>query len=79
MKTANHGGDGHVGIAEGSGSNPGINELAAKRIARSGTEVDQRRLDGEALPFDDGTFDGVVSTWTMYRGSAIKRGGLMGR
>jgi ubiquinone/menaquinone biosynthesis C-methylase UbiE len=42
--------------------NPGMNGLAYRRIARSGIEVDQRRLGGEAMPFADGTFDCVVST-----------------
>ncbi len=45
--------------------NPGMNKLAAKRIASSGIEVDQRASGGESLPFEDGTFDCVVSTWTL--------------
>jgi SAM-dependent methyltransferase len=45
--------------------NPGMNRLARKRIVASGIEVDQRVLPGEALPFQDGSFDCVVSTWTM--------------
>jgi SAM-dependent methyltransferase len=45
--------------------NPGMNKMARRRIAASGIEVDQRVLPGEALPFDEGTFDCVVSTWTM--------------
>jgi SAM-dependent methyltransferase len=45
--------------------NPGMNKLAWRRIATSDIEVDQRVLSGEALPFDEGTFDCVVSTWTM--------------
>lgn len=45
--------------------NPGMNNLAAKRIANSRIEVDQRELGGESLPFEDETFDCVVSTWTM--------------
>ncbi len=45
--------------------NPGMNKLALKRIANSGIEVDQRELGGEPLPFEDETFDCVVSTWTM--------------
>ncbi len=45
--------------------NPGMNKRALKRIAASGIEVDQRELGGESLPFGDGTFDRVVSTWTM--------------
>ena len=45
--------------------NPGMNRMALKRIAAVGIEVDQRATGGEALPFDDETFDCVVSTWTM--------------
>lgn len=45
--------------------NPGMNKLAKRRIAACGIEVDQRRLGGEAPPFDEGSFDYVVSTWTM--------------
>jgi SAM-dependent methyltransferase len=45
--------------------NPGMNKLARRRIEASGIEVDQRGLGGEALTFDDETFDCVVSTWTM--------------
>jgi ubiquinone/menaquinone biosynthesis C-methylase UbiE len=44
---------------------PGMNKLARKRISGSGIEVDQRCLGGEQLPFEDGTFDCVVSTWTL--------------
>src|SRR3954463_5386912 len=39
--------------------NPGMNRLARRRIARSGIEVDQKVLSGEALPFEDETFDYV--------------------
>src|SRR3954467_8046120 len=42
-----------------------MNKLARSQIAASGIEVDQRASGGEALPFDEGTFDCVVSTWTM--------------
>jgi ubiquinone/menaquinone biosynthesis C-methylase UbiE len=45
--------------------NPGMNRIAQRRIAGSGIEVDQRALSGEALPFEDETFDCVVSTWTL--------------
>jgi ubiquinone/menaquinone biosynthesis C-methylase UbiE len=45
--------------------NPGMNRKAGKRIAASGKEVDQRLLSGEQLPFSTGTFDCVVSTWTL--------------
>ena len=53
--------------------NPGMNKMARRRIARSGIEVDQRVLGGEARPFDEGTFDCVVSTWTMCSIPEVRR------
>lgn len=40
-------------------------KLAGDRVAASPVPVERAGLDGQALPFDDGTFDCVVSTWTM--------------
>jgi ubiquinone/menaquinone biosynthesis C-methylase UbiE len=45
--------------------NPGVNQLAQKRIQESSITVDNRVLNGEKLPMADGTFDSVVSTWTL--------------
>jgi ubiquinone/menaquinone biosynthesis C-methylase UbiE len=45
--------------------NAGMHALARRRAGRSGIEVDQHVLSGERLPFDDGTFDCVVSTFTL--------------
>jgi ubiquinone/menaquinone biosynthesis C-methylase UbiE len=45
--------------------NPGMNQLAQKRIAISPIEVDYQVLNGEKLPMADATFDTVVSTWTL--------------
>src|SRR5262249_29531256 len=45
--------------------NPGMNRLALRRIAASGIEVDRRTLGGESVPFEDGRFDCVGSTWTL--------------
>jgi SAM-dependent methyltransferase len=39
--------------------------LAANRVAASPVAVDRAGLDGQSLPFEDGTFDCAVSTWTM--------------
>ncbi len=55
----------HVRRITTADPNPGMVKLATRRIARSGIEVDRRALGGESLPFDEGTFDCVVSTWTM--------------
>src|SRR5262245_57146957 len=45
--------------------NPGMDWLARPRVAGSGIAVDQRSRRCEELPFADGTFDWVVSTWTL--------------
>ena len=45
--------------------NPGVNQLAQKRIQESLMMVDHRVLSGEQLPMADNTFDSVVSTWTL--------------
>jgi ubiquinone/menaquinone biosynthesis C-methylase UbiE len=45
--------------------NPGVNQLAQKRIQESSIAVDNRVLNGEQLPMADNTFDSVVSTWTL--------------
>src|SRR5262249_42170171 len=45
--------------------NAGMHRLAQKRIRQTGIEVDHPLLGGERLPFDAGTFDCVVSTFTL--------------
>ena len=40
-------------------------QLAADRVASSHVPVERSGLDGQHLPFDDGSFDAVLSTWTM--------------
>ena len=45
--------------------NVGMYRRARGRIKQAGIEVDRRVLGGERLPFEDGTFDCVVSTFTL--------------
>ena len=45
--------------------NRGMHRLAQRRIARTRIPVEQRVLSSERLPFDDGTFDCAVSTFTL--------------
>lgn len=40
-------------------------KLARRRVTASPVKVERSGLDGQALPFDDDTFDCAVSTWTM--------------
>jgi ubiquinone/menaquinone biosynthesis C-methylase UbiE len=45
--------------------NVGMYSRARKRINQAQFEVDRRLLGGERLPFEDGSFDCVVSTFTL--------------
>lgn len=45
--------------------NPGMNKRLQRRIDQTGMEVDKRVISSEELPFDEGTFDCVVSTITL--------------
>jgi len=45
--------------------NIGMYRRARRRIKQVGIEVYQRVLGGERLPFEDGAFDCVVSTFTL--------------
>jgi ubiquinone/menaquinone biosynthesis C-methylase UbiE len=45
--------------------NIGMHRMAQRWIRRSGIEVEQRVLSSERLPFQDITFDCVVSTFTL--------------
>jgi len=42
-----------------------VTELAAKRISDAAMNVELISTSAESIPFDDGTFDTVVSTWTL--------------
>ena len=45
--------------------NLGMHRMAQRRIKQAGIEVEQQALSGERLPFEDDTFDSVVSTFTL--------------
>ncbi len=40
-------------------------KLAAARLAASAVPVTRSGLDGQSLPFDDDSYDAVLSTWTL--------------
>lgn len=46
-------------------ANRGMERRAKERIKQSGIEVDQRFLNCAELPFEDDTFDCVISSWTL--------------
>jgi ubiquinone/menaquinone biosynthesis C-methylase UbiE len=45
--------------------NTGMHRLAQRRIRQLKIEVDHRVLSGERLPFEGGTFDCAISTFTL--------------
>lgn len=45
--------------------NPGMHQLAERRIRESGKRVENLVLNSERLPMADNRFDSVVSTWTL--------------
>jgi ubiquinone/menaquinone biosynthesis C-methylase UbiE len=45
--------------------NPGMHQRALRRIQQTNIAVKQHLLRGESLPFEDNTFDCVVSTFTL--------------
>ncbi len=45
--------------------NPGMKPAAEKNIKNSDIKIDWIETSAESLPFDDNTFDTVVSTWTF--------------
>lgn len=52
--------------------NPGMNDLAKKRIEASDIEVVSIVLSADSLPFPDKSFDTVVSTWTLCSIANVK-------
>jgi SAM-dependent methyltransferase len=40
-------------------------KLAGKRLARTNVRVRRAGLDGQSLPFADGSYDAALSTWTL--------------
>src|SRR4051794_5810853 len=54
---------GHVRRVTAVDPNVGMRRRARRRVEQSRVEVDLRVAGGERLPFADGTFDCVVSTW----------------
>ncbi|MET8797490.1 class I SAM-dependent methyltransferase [Nocardia sp. NPDC004568] len=40
-------------------------ELSARRRATARVPIERAGLDGQSLPFSDGSFDAALSTWTM--------------
>jgi ubiquinone/menaquinone biosynthesis C-methylase UbiE len=45
--------------------NPGMHRVAQRRIKQTGIDLDHRQVSGEQLPFEDNSFDCVVSTFTL--------------
>lgn len=45
--------------------NPGMSDLAQKRLKETSLDVETCQLSGESLPMGDNTFDCVVSSWTL--------------
>ena len=40
-------------------------KLAEKRLRAASVPVERSGLDGQSLPFDNGSFDAALSTWTL--------------
>jgi len=53
--------------------NPGMNKKAQERILASKINVENKIINGEELPFDDESFDSVVSTFTLCSIKAIDK------
>jgi ubiquinone/menaquinone biosynthesis C-methylase UbiE len=64
---------GHVRRIAAVDPNPGMDRRARRRVAEGGIEVDRRQAGAEGLPFGDGSFDVVVSTWTLCSIADVER------
>jgi ubiquinone/menaquinone biosynthesis C-methylase UbiE len=53
--------------------NPGMYRRARRRVKQAGIELDLRVQGGERLPFGDGAFDCVVSTFTLCSIEDVRR------
>lgn len=53
--------------------NPGMNRKLQRRIDETGIDVDKRIISSESLPFDNDTFDCVVSTLTLCSIPDVRR------
>lgn len=54
-------------------ANPGMRRLAARQTRRFAAEPELLTLRSESLPFEDETFDTVVSTWTLCSISGVDK------
>jgi ubiquinone/menaquinone biosynthesis C-methylase UbiE len=64
---------GHVRKLTAIDPNPGMHRKALSMIEHTGLEVDKRLLGSEELPFDKGSFDCVVSTFTLCSIAQVQR------
>lgn len=53
--------------------NPGMHRRAQRRLRKTDIEVDMRLLGSEELPFEEATFDCVVSTFTLCSIQQVER------
>ena len=53
--------------------NTGLNKRLHQRIDETGIEVDKQIISSESLPFDEATFDCVVSTLTLCSIPDVKK------
>lgn len=64
---------GHVRRITAVDPNPGMHRLAEKRIVETGIDVQKHVVSSERLPFEDQSFDSVVSTFTLCSIEDVQR------